>query len=64
VKDVVKTDSVTDLQDLRNRISNAVSTTTPDMPERTRTDIDFRSDIIRGTRPAHVASIKKIPFFA
>lgn len=39
---------------LRARIVEAVATITPDMLERTWTEIEYRLDILRATQGAHI----------
>jgi hypothetical protein len=54
VKDIVYANLVLDLQNLRNRITNAISTITPDMLQCVWIETDYRLDIVRATNCVHV----------
>jgi hypothetical protein len=45
---------VPDINNLRARIVEAIATITPDMLERTWTEVEYRLDIVRATQEAHV----------
>jgi hypothetical protein len=57
-KDVAHINPVTDLQDLHNRITNAIWTITPDMLKNTWIEFDYRLDIFRTMKGAHVKTVK------
>ena len=45
---------VTDLQDLKTRIRNAFELVIVEMLERTWREIEYRLDVVRATRGAHI----------
>jgi hypothetical protein len=54
VKDFVYSTRVPDINNLRARIVEEIATITPDMLERTWTEVEYRLDIVRATQGAHV----------
>lgn len=54
VKDKVYATAVRDLRDLRARIVESIAAITPDMLARTWTELDYRLNILRVTKGAHV----------
>ncbi|KAJ4438297.1 hypothetical protein ANN_14236 [Periplaneta americana] len=54
VKDRVYTTRVNDVMALKRRIRYAVNSVTENMLNSTRREIDYRFDILRATRDAHV----------
>ena len=54
VKDKVFSTPVPDITDLKARITDAFATITEDMLENTWREIDYRSDVLRATKGAHV----------
>jgi hypothetical protein len=54
VKNIVYQDKINDLQHLKALIRDAVATVTPDMLQETWNEIEYRLDICRGTRGAHI----------
>ena len=54
VKDQVYRTKVTDLQDLKTRIRNAFELVTVELLERTWREIEYRLDVVRATRGAHI----------
>lgn len=54
IKNVVYSEKVRDLVHLRERISDAIATVTPDMIQRTWQEIDYRFDVCRATNGAHI----------
>ncbi|PNF33716.1 hypothetical protein B7P43_G11436 [Cryptotermes secundus] len=45
------------LQDLRNRINRAVETITPEMLQRVWQEFDYRIDLCRVTKGAHIEAL-------
>jgi len=54
VKDNVFSTPVPDITNLKARITDAFATITEDMLENTRREIDYRLDVLRATKGAHV----------
>ena len=54
VKDKVFSTPVPDITDLKARITDAFATITEDMLENTWREIDYRLDVLRATKGAHV----------
>ena len=54
VKDKVFSAPVPDITDLKTRITDAFATVTEDMLENTWREIDYRLDVLRATKGAHV----------
>ena len=54
VKDIVYRTPVQDLNDLKQRIRNAISTITEEMLRHTWLEIEYRLDVLRATNGAHV----------
>jgi hypothetical protein len=54
VKDIVSKTPVTSLDELKLRIVAAIETVTPQMLENTWREIEYRLDILRATKGAHV----------
>jgi len=54
VKDKVFSTPVPDITNLKARITDAFSTVTEDMLENTWREIDYRLDVLRATKGAHV----------
>ncbi|KAJ8885940.1 hypothetical protein PR048_012146 [Dryococelus australis] len=59
--DIVYATPVLNLQELRHRITDTIVTITPDMLQRTWVEIDYRLDIIRPTKGAHVEVVTRSP---
>jgi hypothetical protein len=56
VKDIVYRTSATSFDELRLTIVAAIETVTPQMLENTWREIEYRLDILRATKGAHVGS--------
>jgi len=54
VKDKVISTPVPDITNLKARITDAFATITEDMSENTWREIDYRLDVLRETKEAHV----------
>jgi len=54
VKDTVFSTPVADITNLKARITDAFATVTEDMLENTWREIDYRLDVLRATKGAHV----------
>ena len=54
MKDVVYRTKVTDISDLKERITAAVNTIDEEMLRRTWTEIEYRLDVLRVTNGAHI----------
>jgi len=54
VTDKVFSTSVPDITNLKARITDAFATITEDMLENTWTEIEYRLDVLRATKGAHV----------
>lgn len=54
IKNIVYAEKIRDLDHLRERISAAILTVTPEMIARTWQEIDYRLDICRATNGAHI----------
>ena len=54
VKNIVYAEKIRDLVHLRERITAALTTVTPEMIQRTWSEIDYRFDICRATNGAHI----------
>ena len=54
IKDIVYKTVVADLEDLRRRIVAACATVTPEMLRNTWQELEYRLDICRATRGAHI----------
>ena len=54
VKDKVFSTPVPDITNLKARITDAFATITEDMSENTWREIDYRLDVLRETKEAHV----------
>jgi hypothetical protein len=54
VKDIVYETPVTSLNELKLRIVAVIKTVTPQMLENTWREIEYRLDILRATKGAHV----------
>lgn len=54
IKNIVYAEKIRDLDHLRERISSAILTVTPDMIGRTWQEVDYRLDICRATNGAHI----------
>jgi len=54
VKDKVFSTPVPDITNLKSRITDAFATITEDMFEKTWREIDYRLDVLRATKGAHV----------
>jgi hypothetical protein len=59
VEDIVYVNPVLDLQDLRNRITSAISTITPDTLQRIWIEIDCRMDVVRETNSAYMEIVQR-----
>jgi hypothetical protein len=57
VKDIVYKTPVTALDELKLRIVAAIETVTPQMLENTWKEIEYRLDILRATKGAHVVVV-------
>jgi hypothetical protein len=57
VKDVTHTNPITNIQNLCNRIANAILMITPYMLEHTQIKTDYRLDIIEAIKGAHVETV-------
>ena len=54
VKDKVFSTPVPDITNLKARLTDGIATITEDMLENTRREIDYRLDVLRATKGAHV----------
>ena len=54
VKDIVYRTKVWDINDLQQRISNAITTIDEAMLQRTWQEIEYRLDVLRATNGAHI----------
>jgi hypothetical protein len=54
VKNIVYQDKINDLQHLKARIRDAVATVTPNMLQATWNEVEYRLDICRVTKEAHI----------
>jgi hypothetical protein len=54
VKDIVYRVDINDLQHLKARIRDAVATVTPNMLQATWNEVEYRLDICRVSRGAHI----------
>ena len=54
VKDIVYKTKVRDIDDLKQRISNAMTTIDEAMLQRTWQEIEYRLDVLRATNGAHI----------
>jgi hypothetical protein len=54
VKDIVYKSKVRDINDLKERIIDAIATADSAMLERTWMEIEYRLDVLRATNGAHV----------
>jgi hypothetical protein len=57
VKDIVNKTPVTSLDEMKLRIVAAIETVTPQMLENTWREIEYRLDILRATKGAHIEVI-------
>ena len=54
VKDIVYRTKVRDIDDLKQRISNAITTIDETMLQRTWQEIEYRLDVLHATNGAHI----------
>jgi hypothetical protein len=54
VKNIVYQVKINDLQHLKFRIKDALATVTPNMPQATWDEVEYRPDICRATKGAHI----------
>jgi len=54
VKDIVYRTKIRDINDLKQRITDAIATIDEAMLQRTWQEIDYRLDVLRATNGAHI----------